>query len=114
MVIFEGKSIKHLSVLPLHLFLGLVKQAVDIIESICHRNDHILRLHKGEVETKLQKLYNQLEEISEYVEDIDLIIVQIEESIDEVEHEISKLQDDFLDCFSKKGKILLTSCKNIP
>ena len=66
--------------MPLHLFLGLVPQAVDLLEMKCHHLDHTVRILNGISEDesdKLIDLYDQLQEISGYINETDNQIEQL-------------------------------------
>ena len=62
--------------MPLHLFLGLVTQAVDILEGLCKKFDNVLRAYNGYENEVVEALYEELEQVSETIEEKDLKIIE--------------------------------------
>ena len=67
--------------MPLHLFLGLVTQGLDILEGLCKKFDSIVRQINGYENDEIEALYEVLEKMSEQIEEKDLKIVELEEQI---------------------------------
>ena len=53
--------------MPLHLFLGLVTQAIDIVEKYCKQLDHDIRMDQGVDEEELEGIYADIEDLSNEV-----------------------------------------------
>ena len=114
--------------MPLHLFLGLVTQALDILEGLCKKFDSILRQINGYENDEIEDLYSILENLSEIIEEKDLRIIELEEEIKAKETErqictdnkhslalrkkIKKLQVE-INSMEKSKKPLLTKHKQV-